>query len=265
VAKQNRYSAIIERIFKAKYRRGAQQLDFHREELVQVAKDLRIPLPRNLGDVLYSFRFREALPDPIKKTAPPGYAWLIRLAGRSQYRFVLVRDQPLAPNELVHATKVPEATPGIIAKYAFTDEQALLAKVRYNRLLDIFTGVTCYSLQNHLRTTVKEIGQIETDELYVGVDKRGVHYVLPVQAKGGRDRLSIVQIEQDLALCSEKFPALVPRAIACQFMADEVIAMFQFEETNDGVSLMSEKHYKLVPPDEVTPEDLALYGERTAD
>ena len=45
--------------------------------------------------------------------------------------------------------KIPDATPGIVQKYALADEQALLAKLRYNRLLDIFTGVTCYSLQNH--------------------------------------------------------------------------------------------------------------------
>jgi hypothetical protein len=63
---------------------------------------------------------------------------------------------------------VPDATPGIVAKYSLNDEQALLAKVRYNRLIDIFTGVTCYSLQNHLRTTVAELGQVETDEIYVG-------------------------------------------------------------------------------------------------
>ena len=56
--------------------------------------------------------------------------------------------------------KVPDATPGIVAQYALSDEQALLARVRYNRLIDIFTGVTCYSLQNHLRTTVIEMGQI---------------------------------------------------------------------------------------------------------
>ncbi len=36
-----------------------------------------------------------------------------------------------------------------------------------------FTGITCYSLQNHLRTSVPDIGQVETDELYVGVDKKG--------------------------------------------------------------------------------------------
>ena len=57
-------------------------------------------------------------------------------------------------------TKVPDCTPGIVAKYAFNDEQALLARVRYNRLVDLFSGVVCYSLQNHLRTTVPEMGQV---------------------------------------------------------------------------------------------------------
>lgn len=66
---------------------------------------------------------------------------------------------------------------------------------------------------------------------------------------------------QDLALCAEKFPHLVARAIACQFMAEEVIAMFQFEETSSGASMISEKHYRLVPPDEVTEEDIARYGQ----
>ena len=56
------------------------------------------------------------------------------------------------------------------------DEQALLAKIRYNRLIDIFTGITCYSLQNHLRTTVPNIGQVEIDEIYIGIDKR-VHII----------------------------------------------------------------------------------------
>lgn len=82
---------------------------------------------------------------------------------------------------------IPDATPEIIRAYAMDDEQALLAILRYNRLIDTFLGLTTYSLQNHLRTTVKKIGQIEIDELYVGMDKRGCHYVIPVQAKGGKD------------------------------------------------------------------------------
>jgi hypothetical protein len=33
-------------------------------------------------------------------------------------------------------------------------------------------------------------------------------------------------------------------------------------EGENGVALSSEKHYRLVPPEEVTDEDLALYRER---
>src|SRR6185503_2646292 len=104
------------------------------------------------------------------------FEWIIRSAGTSQYFLALVKRALFKPNELLTLTKIPDATPGIISKYAMNDEQALLAKVRYNKLIDIFTGLTCYSLQNHLRTTVPKIGQVETDEIYIGIDKRGVHY-----------------------------------------------------------------------------------------
>ena len=163
------------------------------------------------------------------------------------------------------ATKVPDSTPGVIAKYALSDEQALLAKLRYNRLIDIFLGIACYSLQNHLRTTAPNMGQVETDELYVGVDRRGSHYVVPVQAKGGRDRLSIVQIEQDVAVCASKFPSLICRPVAAQFMKEDVIALFEFEQSEDGLGVLMEKHYKLVPPEEVTESDLDLYRSRSSD
>ena len=106
---------------------------------------------------------------------------------------------------------------------------------------------------------------METDELYVGVDKKGSHFVFPVQAKGGKDKLNIVQIEQDLALCVHKFPSLICRPLAAQFMQDEVIAMFEFEEGEKGLGISSEKHYKLVPPEEVTEADLEAYRNRTSD
>ena len=183
---------------------------------------------------MYSSRYRSALPESIDAVTPEGEAWIIRPAGRGKYRFVCVRDVPLTPDEAIGWIKVPDATPEIVAKYALSDEQALLAKVRYNRLLDIFTGVACYSLQNHLRTSVAEMGQVETDELYIGVDRKGVHYAFPIQAKGGRDKLNVVQIEQDFAMCASKFPTLVCRPIAVQFMRDEAIATFELEETPDG-------------------------------
>ncbi|MEW5702292.1 MAG: hypothetical protein AB1792_08700 [Candidatus Zixiibacteriota bacterium] len=159
-------------------------------------------------------------------------------------------------------TKVPDATPGVIAIYSLGDEQALLAKLRYNRLIDIFTGVACYSLQNHLRTAVAGVGQVEIDEVYIGVDKRGAHFVLPVQAKGGRDKLSVVQVEQDLAVCESKFPNLICRPIGAQFIKKDLIALFEFETDRGEVKVVSEKHYRLVEPDEILDADLVTYRSR---
>jgi hypothetical protein len=156
-------------------------------------------------------------------------------------------------------TKIPDATPGVIAMWALNDEQALLAMLRYNRLLDIFTRITCYSLQNHLRTTAPKIGQVETDEVYIGIDRAGAQYVLPVQAKGGSDQISIVQIEQDFALCADKFPELICRPIAAQFIGDSRIALFDFEENSEGIGIRSEQHYRLVGRDELDFRDLERY------
>jgi len=265
VTQQNIYSSIIEQIFRSKYKPGAREVDFEREDIVRFAKKVRVKLPKNLGDLVYSFRYRVPLPVSIQATAGRGEAWIIRPAGKAKYRFALVPDRPLIPNENLATTKVPDSTPGVIAKYALSDEQALLAKIRYNRLVDIFTGVTCYSLQDHLRTSVPHMGQVETDELYIGIDKKGVHYVFPVQAKAGKDKLSVVQIEQDMAVCAQKFSSLICRSLAAQFLQDDVIALFEFEATEDGVRVASEKHYRLVPPEEVTEADLEAYQSRTSD
>lgn len=262
----NAYAQIIEAIFLSKYRSGITIIPFERQDIVDAATILGIGLPKNLGDVVYSPKYRTPLPQSIQDTAPEGLFWVIVGRGRSKYAFQLKTMSKILPDTMLPTIKIPDATPGIVTKYALDDEQALLTRLRYNRLLDIFTGVTCYSIQNHLRTTVIGIGQVETDELYVGADKRGAHYVFPVQAKGGNDEIGIVQIEQDIALCQQKFPTLDCRAIAAQFMQDHVIAMFEFAlEEESGVVKVAERHYKLVSPDEVSDEDLLRYRQRPSE
>jgi hypothetical protein len=263
--KLNRYSQIVERIFLEKYKEEITGLTFSREDIVRIARKIGVKLPKNLGDVIYSFRYRAQLPESIRAKAPKGCEWIIRPAGRSQYVFVATSAATIQPSISLVETKIPDATPGIIAMYALNDEQALLAKLRYNRLIDIFTGVTCYSLQSHLRTFVDNIGQMETDEIYVGVDKRGAHYVFPVQAKGSKDKISVVQIEQDVAMCRLKFPNLICRPIAAQFMKQDLIALFELEQGTSGIGISSEKHYLLVEPDSLSLEELAKYAIRNAD
>jgi len=259
----NRYQSLVAEIFVKSYKKGSSAVAFTREQLVETADKLGIKIPKNLGDVLYSFRYRNPLPEQITRTQPAGKEWVIEGVGRALYEFRLVTINRIGPNGNLVTIKLPDATPEIIAVNSLSDEQALLAKVRYNRLIDIFLGVAAYSLQNHLRTTVKGLGQIEIDEVYVGVDRHGCQYIIPVQAKGGNDQLSVVQAKQDIACCSEKFPGLKCRAILAQFMDDSRIALFELCLDDDGlIRIVEERHYRLVPGDQVTVADLENYRHR---
>lgn len=259
MSEENRYSRIIEALFFTFYVPGSTYVDFVRGDLETMAQQAGLLLPKNIGDIIYSFKYRASFPATIMATAPEGKQWIIRNIGRSKYRFELMNAIEIRPSELLIKIKIPDATPKLVEMYAFNDEQALLARIRYNRLIDIFTGTTCYSLQNHLRTTVDQIGQIETDELYVGVNRAGAHFVFPVQAKMGTDRLGLTQIHQDIALCRAKFPALICRPVGAVTLRRDQIALFEFAETEEGIGIVREVQYQLVSGEDISADDLMQY------
>lgn len=256
----NRYEAIVTKIFLERFTPGTIDIPFSRDDLKAASAALQIVLPDNLGDIVYAHRYRTPLPAPFLERQPEGKEWTIVGRGRSQYAFVLGDINKIEPNPALASIKIPDSTPEIIAAYAQSDEQALLAKVRYNRLVDIFLSVAAYSLQSHLRTSVAGYGQIEIDEVYVGVDKAGRQFIIPVQAKGGKDRHSVVQTKQDMLFCEDRYPSLHCRAVSAQFMQDNLIAMFELGLEDGKVVIQQERHYRLCSSAEIGAEDLARYS-----
>jgi hypothetical protein len=261
VDKVSRYSAIIEAVFQRSWKKGMTEFRFERDELADVCEQLGIAVPKNLGDIVYTFRYRRNLPEAILATQPANKGWLILGDGDARYRFRLSKLTHLRPTNGLLVRKIPDATPEIITRYALTDEQALLAKVRYNRLIDIFLGIAASSLQNHLRTKIPNYGQIEIDELYVGIDSRGAQYIVPVQAKGGTDILGAIQTIQDLTFCKteSKYSDCIARAVSAQFLTNDTIALFETAFDGDEVSIVRECHYKLTESREIHSDDLKTY------
>ncbi len=255
-----RYEAIILEVFERHHTPGVNQFEFTKREFEEIARELGIVLPDNTPDIIYSYRYRNELPVKIKGLAKKGNEWLIRGAGKGRYRFEQAPASRILPQADLLTVKIPDSTPEIINRYKLDDEQALLAKVRYNRLIDIFLGITAYSLQNHLRTTIKNVSQVEIDEIYVGVDRSGRQFVIPVQAKGGKDKLGVVQTEQDIMWCAQRFPELICRSVSVQFLANERIAMFELVIHEGQLKVVNEKHYELVAADEITLQDLKNYS-----
>lgn len=260
----SKYDDIIENVFNKHFTRGLVRFGFSREELAEACDQLGIKRIKNLGDIPYSFRFRKELPLSIKNAAPNDAEWIIIGAGVGLYEFRLAASAKISPTNNRHRIKILDATPEIVKKYApGTDEQALLAKVRYNRLIDVFTGLTCYSIQNHLRTTVENIGQIEVDEIYLGVSKKGAHYVIPCQAKSPGDRFGIVQVMQDIEFCKQRYPNALCKPIALQFLSEQDVAIIELtvEEEKDmfRLTVVDERHYQLTGQEGISDADITAY------
>lgn len=166
----------------------------------------------------------------------------------------------IIPNPMLSRRKILDATPQFIRRYAFNDRQSLLAILRYNRLIDTFSGLTCYSLQSNLQTTAPGLGQIETDEIYIGLDHQLRQFVISVQAQGKKEQIRTSRIEQDMAVCQAKFPSLICRPVAAQFMENDLIAMFEFERSEDMITIKDEKHYRIIPNEKLRDEEIRAYG-----
>ena len=246
------YDILIEKIFFDRYKNNLNSFTFLRTDPEDTCEKLNINKPKNLGDVVYSYRFRKKLPNSISRTLSNGDEWIIVGAGIGEYEFRIASPSKLTPDKNIKPIKILDATPEILKRFApSTDEQALLTKVRYNRLVDIFLGITCYSIQNHFRTTVSDIGQIEVDEIYICVDKKGKLFSIPCQAKSSGDSFGIVQAMQDKSLCQEKYKNTECLPLVMQFINENLIAMaiVDVETDKSGKSTfmkVDEKHYQLI-------------------
>ncbi|MDJ0649057.1 MAG: hypothetical protein QNJ60_10165 [Xenococcaceae cyanobacterium MO_188.B19] len=256
----SKYDQVIEKVFFDNYTEGSVRVPFAREELAKACSDLGLKRIKNLGDVPYTYRFRRELPLSIKAKCPDDSDWIIIGTGVSNYEFRLASPAKIKPSNNRQKIKILDSTPEIIKRYApGTDEQALLTKVRYNRLVDLFTGLTCYSIQNHLRTSVSNLGQIEIDEIYIGVNKKGSHFVIPCQAKSPGDKFGIVQIMQDIQFCRERYPNTIFKPIALQFLSENDVAILELAVEEDDVfrlSVVDEKHYTLVLRSDISDQEI---------
>lgn len=111
----SRYHQLIEKIFFDGYRKGITEIPFERKALKEAAVALQMTLPDNLGDVIYSIRFRTPMPTKVLATQPRGREWIIELVGRSKYRFRLATVNRVVPNPNLAVIRIPDSTPEIIS------------------------------------------------------------------------------------------------------------------------------------------------------
>lgn len=239
------YDRLITEIFHRYGGANHDEFEFDREEMSEILREWGETV-KNLGDVPYSYRGgRRHLPEDITSTGH----WVIEGRGKGRYAFRrLSRDPYVTIPPDLQTINILDATPDIILKYGGSDEQGLLARMRYNRLVDVFLGVTAYHLQGHVRAYIEDSGQVEIDDLYLGVDTDGNQYVIPIEAKTADEPLGLIQITNLNAFAQENFPDLILQSIAIKFWSDGSIFFVAFNQTVDcdKVEVTNFKRYRLI-------------------
>ena len=205
--KLNRYQATIEKIFFDHFEAGSTEFEFDREELEESYVALGFSRIKNIGDIPYSFRYRNALPDSVLDTQPEGLEWIIEGAGKGPIPLQAGEEDADRPREDLVVVDIPDATPELIRAYALDDEQALLAIVRYNRLIDTFLSLTTYSLQNHLRTTVKGWVRSRSTSSISGSTGAAATTSSPCRPRAAKTRSASSRPPRTFASSSRIFPA----------------------------------------------------------
>ena len=241
------YDEVILEVFMRHYQAGVDRLIFEKDELAEICLKHGITV-RNIPDIIYTYRVRRMLPAKILDTGH----WAIEPSGRGTYAFLLLSNPPhfdiplqdYAPVDIYNS--IPEVVEGLLRQ----DEQSLLTRILYNRLVDIFSGLTCFHIQNHYRSFVTDGGEVELDAIYVGVDKTGKLFVLPVEAKsqGESEMIGRIQISQMDKLVRQDFPNLNRRILAIKALQDETIAIIEFSdhEEPDDIKIISIGRFRLI-------------------
>ncbi|MFP4436530.1 MAG: endonuclease [Chloroflexaceae bacterium] len=241
---QREYDRVIARVFELlrKNNPDTDRLPFTKADIVRAINELGLVI-NNVPDIAYTYRTgRSSLPASILAHGN----WAIDGAGKGKYVFVhLLRSLYVDIPSDVEITRILDSTPQILLKYQSKDEQAVLARVRYNRLIDTFTSLTTYHLQGHFRTTVRGVGQVEVDDLYIGIDADGSGFILPVEAKSAspKDRLGVVQITQMVKFAQQNFIDLTVRPIGIKILSDGSYLFMEFDTSTES-NLIATKRYK---------------------
>lgn len=142
----------------------------------------------NVPDIKYTYDARRELPAEVEQCGP--VTWLQR--GKGVYKLRRTRRKNLIDftqlSEPLLEIAIDQTTPFISALLG-NDEQAVFTRVRNIDLLSTVLGFKVWPIQGHHRTSVS-YGQIEIDEVQAGIDRDGVHTIVPISGKGGQDKLS---------------------------------------------------------------------------
>ncbi len=220
---------------------------FTQADLRRAAQELHLEV-RNFPDLTYNLRSRSPLPPEIIEA---GFT-TIAIRGKGKYALVTAEDKVEVPSGTevleVSTTAVPKAIRDILR----TDEQSILSAMRYLDLVSDFIGTKAYHLQGHLRTSGGFGQQVEADDVWVAVKPGKTRLILPIEAKGPRERIGRHQMMSTVDAVLKKIPGFPVVPLAAQLEESGLLVLIEFSYRTAGdriveIAPVAFKRYRLKP------------------
>ncbi len=196
---------------------------FTQADLRKAAERLNLEV-RNFPDLTYNLRSRSPLPPEI---VAAGYT-TIAIRGRGKYALVTAADKVEVPSETDVLQVSTKPIPVAIRDILGADEQGILSAMRYMDLVSDFMGTRAYHLQGHLRTSGSFGQQVEADDVWVAQYGDKSRSILPIEAKGPRERLGLHQMMSTVDAVLKKIPGFPVVPLAVQLEANGLVALIEF-------------------------------------
>lgn len=149
---------------------------------------------------------------------------------------MITQNIEVAPNRLSKRQAVPNLLPRIVEEYISDERQFLLSQLRYNRLLDLYSGMVCFPVYSTSRLA---------DEIFVGIDQMERPHVFLVQASTGNRPLRISHVKSCFDSFVTEYQSALIRSIVLQVVTLNILALLEFQVERTA-RLVGEKHYQIV-------------------
>jgi hypothetical protein len=234
------------------FRKGTQDpasgdLLFTQADLRKAAEELNLEV-RNFPDLTYNLRSRSPLPPEIIQA---GYT-AIAIRGRGKYALVTAEEKVEVPPGTQVAEVSTRRIPTAIRDILRADEQSILSAMRYLDIVSDFVGTKAYHLQGHLRTSGSLGQQVEADDVWVARYPNKSRMIVPIEAKGPKERIGRHQMMSTIDAVRQKIPNFQVVHLAVRLEESGLLVVIEFgyqigAETISGIAPTKFKRYRFIP------------------
>ena len=247
------YVPILVDIFQRKYQDGDEIVEFTLDEVRETAERLDIKI-RNPSDLIYRMKSRTKLPSEM---LDKGFK-IIKIVKKGVYQFQL-GESTIVDLTRENVFQIQDTTPVAVRRFleeklSEIDEQGLLTIIHYCDLLSHFTGLKIYRLKSHVRKSIVNIGQVEVDEVDIGIglDSLETPIIFPIEAKSASDPLNWTQIANQVNFSKQLFLNYVIRPIGIKVGYDSLLHIIEFtpEMEANKIKIKNSATYNLILSEE---------------